>query len=413
MKKRYFIFISILLIFLGKVNAKTYYVSPAGLDSNQGTALNPFKTIQKAANIVNSGDTVIVGDGIYTDDNSDNQVVQFSRGGKAGSNGVDQFGHQLYDSTTWVTFKSENKWGAVIDGENNKTGYCFLLLSPSFIQIEGFEIKGCGNAGVLSNVSASNFRIVGNHIHDIGKRISFSKYGQSAIFYGKDSHFQTFEGNVIHSNGRTGGKYSHNDHGIYGYGSNSVIINNILFDNLSGWDIQHGGNRVGNCTTTCGENVNIINNTLATALKDGSPASTIILWGRLSNLRIQNNLFLDSTYGIYTLGGEKTGIVSNNMGSLKSMIFNLYDPVPLISINETLDVTDNELVIDYSGTTWETVDFTPKVGSVLINEGESINAPSLDFRKETRIGKPDIGAYEYQSNSGFAPKLLKIINESR
>src|SRR5215510_2133589 len=44
----------------------TYYVSPTGSDSNSGTQDQPFRTIQRAADVVNPGNTVIVEDGVYT-----------------------------------------------------------------------------------------------------------------------------------------------------------------------------------------------------------------------------------------------------------------------------------------------------------------------------------------------------------
>src|SRR5947209_12144441 len=44
----------------------TYTVSPAGADTNPGTAGLPFLTIQHAADVVAPGDTVIVEDGVYT-----------------------------------------------------------------------------------------------------------------------------------------------------------------------------------------------------------------------------------------------------------------------------------------------------------------------------------------------------------
>src|SRR2546430_6204833 len=37
----------------------TYYVAPTGSDSNPGTSAAPWRTIQKAANTLNGGDTVI------------------------------------------------------------------------------------------------------------------------------------------------------------------------------------------------------------------------------------------------------------------------------------------------------------------------------------------------------------------
>ncbi len=75
--------IIIALLFLvasGEAFAATYYVSPTGSDSSSGSASAPFKTIQKAANIVNPGDTVIVKDGTYTDTDSDDYVVELNRG---------------------------------------------------------------------------------------------------------------------------------------------------------------------------------------------------------------------------------------------------------------------------------------------------------------------------------------------
>jgi hypothetical protein len=43
----------------------TYHVSPTGSDSNPGSEARPFRTIQKAADSVKPGDTVLVDDGVY------------------------------------------------------------------------------------------------------------------------------------------------------------------------------------------------------------------------------------------------------------------------------------------------------------------------------------------------------------
>ncbi|KKT59378.1 MAG: Sheath polysaccharide-degrading enzyme, partial [Candidatus Giovannonibacteria bacterium GW2011_GWA1_44_25] len=45
--------------------AKTYYVATTGNDANTGTSAAPFKTIQKAADVVQAGDRVIVKAGTY------------------------------------------------------------------------------------------------------------------------------------------------------------------------------------------------------------------------------------------------------------------------------------------------------------------------------------------------------------
>ena len=84
-----------------------HHVSPAGSDSNPGSEARPFRTIQKAADSVKPGDTVLVDDGVYTysgpNDCHGKVVVCVSRGGAPDN---------------WVVFRSKNKRGAKIDGGN-------------------------------------------------------------------------------------------------------------------------------------------------------------------------------------------------------------------------------------------------------------------------------------------------------
>src|SRR4051794_23095451 len=50
-------------------NATTWYVAATGNNANNGTnSATPFQTIQKAASLVNPGDTVLVSAGIYGED---------------------------------------------------------------------------------------------------------------------------------------------------------------------------------------------------------------------------------------------------------------------------------------------------------------------------------------------------------
>lgn len=54
-----------LLIFTANIFATTYYVSNLGDDTNPGSLLQPLKTIQKAADIMVSGDICFIREGIY------------------------------------------------------------------------------------------------------------------------------------------------------------------------------------------------------------------------------------------------------------------------------------------------------------------------------------------------------------
>ncbi|MGD9162600.1 MAG: DUF1565 domain-containing protein [Desulfobacteraceae bacterium] len=49
------------------VAASTYYVDLGGLDENDCSAEYPFRTIQKAADVVQPGDTVKVGPGLFNE----------------------------------------------------------------------------------------------------------------------------------------------------------------------------------------------------------------------------------------------------------------------------------------------------------------------------------------------------------
>ena len=66
MKSLYCLFGLLLLAALSSVShAATYVVAPAGSDAGPGTAVRPFQTINKAAQVAGAGDTVIVRAGVY------------------------------------------------------------------------------------------------------------------------------------------------------------------------------------------------------------------------------------------------------------------------------------------------------------------------------------------------------------
>src|SRR5437867_1690763 len=154
-----------------------YVDAVAGNDGNPGDSAHPFKTVQHAADVVNAGDMVIVRNGVYT--GGSNAVLSVGRGGTA---------------TNWVVFKAENKWGAVLDGQNNRSADG-VHLAASFVRIEGFEIKGVWHDAISPSSGVSDFQIAGNHIHDVGRHCETRSIGLSAIGVGNDNVL--IEGNLI------------------------------------------------------------------------------------------------------------------------------------------------------------------------------------------------------------------------
>jgi hypothetical protein len=284
------------------------YVNPSGSDSNPGTFEQPFRTIQRAADLVNPGDTVMVQDGVYTDSDGDRVVVKLRRGGT---------------STARITFLSEHRWGARIDGQNNtsRTGFEFST-GANFVRLEGFEITGIGNtvptdgaSGVLIYNGGSDCEIVGNHIHDCGRACTDTANGENAIFVGSQNRV-LIEGNLIHDVGRfapgeqgcnpSSTNYQNHDHGLYINQANDVTVrNNIFYNCKRGWCIQ--------IYPGPSDRIKIDNNTFAfeNPYRDGH----IIVGADGADNEIKNNIFYDPLNAAIRLysGTQTNMVIANNM----------------------------------------------------------------------------------------------------
>lgn len=380
----------IMLSFSSVGQAATYFVAANGNDSNPGTQASPFRTIQKAADIVNAGDTVMVGDGSYTDTNGDGIVVYVRRGGT---------------SSNWVIFKSINKWGAKIEGQAAKHGW---HLAANYIRVEGFDVTGMAVDGAdafASSTGNSNQQIVGNHIHDIGHVCSNSDYGFDGIFM--TSSNMLIEGNVFHDIGRLGPgengcnpgntNYTNHDHAIYlNDVSNVIIRNNVFYSNKSGWSIH--------LYPTAASGVKILNNTFA----DANPyrVGQITVNMNLTNVDISNNVFFNpTTAGIRWDAGTHSGVtVRNNLST------NLVNDVARSGVVSSGNITNaNPLFMDSNNRNYRL-----QVGSPAKDAGLNLGADvAFDFDGTSRPqgGAYDIGAFEYVSGGStiHAPSNLAVL----
>jgi hypothetical protein len=385
---------------------RVYHVALTGSDSNPGSEARPFKTIQKAADIVKPGDTVLVDGGVYTYSGPNNcygkVVVCVSRGGAPDN---------------WVVFRSKNKWRAKIDGENGKAGSGFVVRGgASYVRIQDFEMTGLANAngsagGIDLFDGGSDFQVIGNHIHNIGRVCANTSNGQNGVFI--EANNVLVEGNLIHDNGRlTPGQqgcqpsndyWKNHDHGIYHDGGDHVTIrNNIIYNIKQGWAIQ--------VWPKSRAHMNILNNTIAFGNQYEGKIGAIVMWApsaggmKVSDSYIANNIFYGvKTAAIWMGGGSGKDPmrfanvrISNNIISNGALFFaeKNIDTAGL-AIANNLEKTDPKFADPAA------FDFHLRPDSPAINAGLtlSVGANDYDGRLRPRDVGMDIGAYEHSDSS--------------
>jgi len=399
-------------IFSGNASAATYYVSPTGSDSSSGSSSAPFRTIQKAADIVNPGDTVIVKDGIYTNyqtrGDGSKVFAQFDRGGT---------------SANWITFKSENKWGAKFNGQNNTVTYGFIF-NTAYIRMEDFEIYGAHYGAIWINYgSAGNphdIYIYGNKIHDIGRECcvgacqdpSVAPAGGSGIYAGVPNSNITVDSNMIYDIGRynhvqcgipySSHNYSH-DHGIYSRSDNLVVINNVMWNTDAGFDVA-----------SCGANPTIVNNTFygySANRQDVTVGGHIYFTQNYDSqahgtITVANNISYDPDYYMiffYYIPSATATNVKNNLvygtgykGKNNAVLYGYYPRTPY-NLTSTGNLVGSTSAYDPKFVNLSGRDFHLQSTSPAIDKCKSELSPILDHDRKprSRDGHCDIGAYEH------------------
>ncbi len=225
---RTFLALLILLVLVFTAEAATYYVSPTGSDTNVGSAGAPFKTLAKAATLVNPGDTVVAADGVYYENYQGQGLFGLSvnRGGT---------------ESAPVVFQSATPREAIIDGNN--TVQIGLYIQAPYVQIQGFQVRNFSREGV--SVVGQYVTIKGNAIHNNGSSLTVSQSnGHNGVYTSETAVGCTIDGNVIYKNGRLslapsapGGQL---DQGIYLCSPNSTVQNNEIYANQA-YGIQIAG----------------------------------------------------------------------------------------------------------------------------------------------------------------------------
>jgi hypothetical protein len=390
---------------------RVYHVSPAGLDSNPGSETRPFRTIQRAADSVKPGDTVLVEDGVYTYSGPnkcrDKVAVCISRGGAPDN---------------WVVFRSRNKRAVKIDGGNGKVDSGFVVRGgASYVRIQDFEMTGFANAngsagGIALFGGGSHFQVIGNHIHNIGRVCTNTSNAQNGIYIEADNVL--VEGNLVYDVGRlTPGQHGcqpsneywkNHDHGVYHEDGNHVTIrNNIIYNIKQGWAIH--------VWPKSRAYMNILNNTIAFGNQNKGKLGAIVLWApsvggmKVSDSTIANNIFYGVNTAAIRMGGESREDpvkfanvrISNNVISNGVLLFaeKSIDISGLI-LADNLEKTDPKFSDPAS------FDFHLRPDSPAIDAGIALPSVANDYdgRARPRGGRMDIGAYEYLDSSSRAER---------
>jgi hypothetical protein len=151
--------------------AATYYVAPTGDDANPGTEALPWASIQRAADVVAPGDTVLVAPGDYG-------RTTIRRSGQAGSPVV--FRASTAPDRSHVNFSAPfdpglSPWQSQAFPGNpvaNAVTKGFSLAGGTagpvaHVRIENFEITAIEGRGGVQLSNTANIEITGNFLHDL------------------------------------------------------------------------------------------------------------------------------------------------------------------------------------------------------------------------------------------------------
>lgn len=349
--RRLFLF-TVLIFTSVPLLAETYYVSPNGLKTGDGSREKPWPV--EIALAKGRGHTYIFLPGIYRD-----QII------------INQIPSSSINNPT--IFKSEVKWKAqIVGGPFN--GLISIASNNPYVTIDGFEVWGGAYDGINSSSDYSTIRncwIHNNGTNGIG--IHNKKYA-------------VIENNLIEFNGM----HPQFHHGMYVDGSNHLIRGNILRYN-AGYGIHLYPNivrtRIENnlvyghsnhagiilVSTEGGEGIEVVNNTVV------NNALGIEIW-RCNDTIIENNILT---------GNQKTFLFLDNIKS-SHVNYNLIDPSSE-QIGDNNFKGNPDFIYAKRGIFW----LNEK--SAAIGRGNPKVAPVIDLwgRSRPKDRAPDLGSYQF------------------
>jgi hypothetical protein len=252
------------------------FVAPGGSDANPGTQAEPFRTIARAAQVVTAGTTVYVAPGQYTGG---------FRTNVSGS------------AEARIIFVSSERWGAKIVPPLDSRTTSAWDNRGNYVDIIGFEIDGfqyqSGTkwlSGIYNGGSYNSIRH--NHVHHIALDIPCESAGGAGI--GVDSYYKGKQaeviGNNVHDIGPGDCRYHH---GIY-VSTQARVRSNVVY-RISGagihlWHDAHKVDITGNTVSSSGSGIVV------------GGGDFYYTKGPNDNTVVANNIVFDNKHGILEQG---------------------------------------------------------------------------------------------------------------
>jgi parallel beta-helix repeat protein len=403
---------------------KTYYVSPTGNDSNNGSFSHPFREIRAAIAVITVGDTVLVADGQYKGFDID------------GKNGA---------SKNPITLKATGLNAEIFNttdrSDNRDT---ILITSSSFIMIDGLKSYHANRAAMrldqCNNITICNCTFGNNSVWGIftdfcytciiENNECFGSGTQHGIYWSNSGDFPVIRHNRLHDNAGCGlhmnGDISMGGDGVIssalvennviwnngvsgGAGINmdgvqdSIVLNNILYNNhASGITAFWGDGAQGP------KNLKIFQNTIDQA-SDGRWA--LLISSTFGSIEVHNNILYNRNLGRGGINYASYADVKNTTSDYNIMDKITPDDSTVYTLAQwqAMGHENNSISADPSILFVNAIkgDYHLKAGSPAIDSGMTISSVTTDIEGRSRPqgSAYDIGAYEYPTPVSEYPNI--------
>jgi hypothetical protein len=402
--------------------AITRYVSPTGSGTQDGTSWTnaaPGSSLQIIINASTSGDVVWVACGTYTTTSTTNRNISFSM-----KNGVALYGSFSGNETTLSQRNFTCGPCSILTGEigisGNSDNSYHVISNPAGLDntsiIDGFVIQDAnddrtatltnGLGGGIYNNGGGASNICNPTIRNCVIRNNSAQFGAGIFNSGHTSGTSSpiIVNCIITNNTAYIGGGGIDNFGLNGVSSptitNSLIYSNSALQRAGGMYCWGGnnGNANPNVLNCVFANNTAVNGGGVVSDRENSPSGT---FSGNSNPIIFNSVFWNNTASgigpqFFLIGGATFNATYSDVDLSGQTSPHLVTGASTGNLNTNPLFVNilNAIGIDNC---WLTSDDGLQLlnSSPLINSGNLSGAPILDILGATRIGNPDIGAYEY------------------